>query len=134
MGTPQFKVGDKVRRLSTEYHSLLGVKEHTVVGYKDDGRWMYLEGVYGGWTPSLFERVEDALPTTDSVNHPAHYNAGPVEVIDYILQVCKHYSGEEAPLVANVIKYISRAPLKGKMKEDLKKAQWYLNKLVDNLP
>jgi hypothetical protein len=70
----------------------------------------------------------------DLVNSPPHYNAGRIETIDYILQVCKNYRGEEAALVANVIKYISRAPLKGEMPNDLKKAQWYLNKLVENLP
>jgi Protein of unknwon function (DUF3310) len=66
-----------------------------------------------------------------SVNKPPHYTAGPIETIDYILQTCKHYPGEEAACVANVIKYISRAPLKGHKEQDLKKAEWYLKKLLE---
>lgn len=70
---------------------------------------------------------------SDPVNHPAHYNAGKVETIDYIMQVAKTYPGDEAVLVGNVLKYVSRAQLKGKKVEDLKKAQWYLNRLLDDL-
>lgn len=70
----------------------------------------------------------------DAVNKPSHYNYGKTEVIDYIMQVCTLYPGHEAALVANVIKYISRAPLKDDKTKDLKKAQWYLNKLVETLP
>lgn len=77
--------------------------------------------------------VTDRLNQADPVNSPAHYNAGAVETIDYILQVTKLYPGDEGVLVGNVIKYISRAPLKGKKLEDLKKAQWYLNRLISNL-
>ena len=71
--------------------------------------------------------------TTDPVNHPSHYNAGKVETIEYIEQVTASYPGAEAALVGNVIKYVSRAPLKGKKLEDLKKAQWYLSRLIENL-
>lgn len=66
----------------------------------------------------------------DQVNHPPHY-AGKVETIDYILQVTADYPGQEAALVANVLKYVSRAPRKGDKVKDLQKAQWYLNKLVE---
>lgn len=75
--------------------------------------------------------VTDRL--TNPVDHPSHYTAGKVEVIDYIEQVAANYYSVEAPLVGNVIKYVSRAPLKGKKLEDLKKAQWYLNRLIYNL-
>lgn len=69
----------------------------------------------------------------NTVDHPPHYTAGKVEVIDYIEQVASIYDPAEAPLVGNVIKYVSRAPLKGKKLEDLKKAQWYLNRLISKL-
>lgn len=72
-------------------------------------------------------------PSTNPVDHPHHYNAGKVEVIDYIEQVAAFYPNVEAPLIGNVIKYVSRAPLKGKKLEDLKKAQWYLNRLISKL-
>jgi len=69
----------------------------------------------------------------EDVLKPAHYNYGKTETIDYIMQVATLYPGHQAVLVGNVIKYISRAPLKGDKEKDLKKAQWYLNKLLEAL-
>lgn len=80
----------------------------------------------GSEDPAVAERA-------DQVNRPLHYNYGKVETIDYIMQVCALYPGHQAALVANVIKYVSRAPLKGDKEKDLKKAQWYLNKLIDSM-
>ena len=64
---------------------------------------------------------------TDNVNSPAHYKAGGIETIDFIEAKELGYN------LGNVIKYVSRADHKGKKLEDLKKAQWYLNREVDNL-
>lgn len=67
----------------------------------------------------------------DNVNHPSHYTAGGVECIDAIAAaICKYESPVDAWLAGQVIKYLWRAPLKGKYKEDLEKAQFYLNRLV----
>lgn len=67
----------------------------------------------------------------DMVNSPPHYNAGKIETIDKIEDVVQNYeSPVHAVLAANVIKYLDRAPLKGDYLESLKKAQWYLNRLV----
>lgn len=71
---------------------------------------------------------------SDAVNHPSHYTAGKVEVIDVIESWV-----ESAPdsvvggLQWQVIKYISRMWLKGNPYEDARKAQWYLNRLVNRL-
>ena len=70
------------------------------------------------------------MKQNDSINHPTHYTYGQIEVIDYIEQVASIYPSRHAPSVANVIKYISRAPLKGGI-EDLKKARFYLNRLIE---
>jgi hypothetical protein len=71
-------------------------------------------------------RFEEAPPKADMVNHPPHYKAGGIEVIDYI------ESKELGYHLGNVIKYISRAGLKnGKVMEDLQKAQWYLNRAIE---
>jgi hypothetical protein len=63
------------------------------------------------------------------VNHPPHYKAGGIEVIDFMVA---KLSREELKgyLKGNIIKYLSRSGLKGKELEDFKKAQWYLNRLV----
>ena len=68
----------------------------------------------------------------DNVNHPQHYQANGLETIDVIEAWTKDLDGIVAVCTANVIKYISRWNKKNGI-EDLKKAQWYLNKLIDVL-
>jgi hypothetical protein len=63
-------------------------------------------------------------PLRDAVNHPPHYKAGGIETIDFIEAKSLNYN------LGNVIKYITRADLKGNKLEDLQKAQWYLNREV----
>ena len=64
---------------------------------------------------------------TDPVNHPSHYTAYPVEVIQLTawMNFCR----------GNAVKYIARAGLKDPAKEieDLKKAAWYINYEIDRL-
>lgn len=68
----------------------------------------------------------------DNVNHPSHYNYGDIEVIDYIKQVANGYKNHpyEAYCIGNVLKYISRSSFKNG-REDLEKAQWYLNAALE---
>lgn len=63
----------------------------------------------------------------DNVNHPTHYKVGGIEVIDFIESKNFGYN------LGNVIKYVSRADHKGNKLEDLKKAQWYLTREINNL-
>lgn len=62
--------------------------------------------------------------TKENVNHPTHYNNGKIEVIDFILDQKLNF------LEGNIIKYLSRYKMKNKM-EDLNKAKWYLDKLIE---
>ena len=72
--------------------------------------------------------------TEDMVNHPSHYTSGGVECIDAITAALSKYDDPvDAWLVGQVIKYLWRAPLKGKYDEDIKKAQFYLNRLVEKI-
>lgn len=72
--------------------------------------------------------------TEDMVNHPSHYTSGGVECIDAITSALSKYDDPvDAWLVGQVIKYLWRAPLKGKYDEDIKKAQFYLNRLVEKI-
>ena len=64
---------------------------------------------------------------TDMVNHPPHYKAGGIETIDFIEAKGLGYH------LGNVVKYVSRADHKGNKLEDLKKAQWYLNRAIEKL-
>lgn len=70
----------------------------------------------------------------DMVNHPSHYTSGGVECIDAITSALSSYEDSvDSWLVGQVIKYLWRAPLKGKYEEDIKKAQFYLNRLVEKI-
>jgi hypothetical protein len=64
---------------------------------------------------------------SDNVNQPEHYKVGGIETIDFIEAKQLGYH------LGNVVKYITRADHKGNHLEDLKKAQWYLNRAVANL-
>lgn len=69
---------------------------------------------------------------TDNVNHPNHYTQGGVECIDAIAAATTGKTGIEAVCVANVIKYLWRYELKNGI-EDVKKARWYLDRLIPEL-
>lgn len=68
----------------------------------------------------------------DMVNHPTHYNQGNVECIDAMAAATANKRGIEAICVSNVIKYLFRYETKNGL-EDVKKAQFYLNRLVEEL-
>jgi len=64
----------------------------------------------------------------DMVNHPAHYNKAGIETIDAIGAMCGE--GFECYLQGNILKYLWRYKYKNGV-EDLSKAKWYLNKLIE---
>lgn len=68
----------------------------------------------------------------DDVNHPQHYTQGGVECIDALASATKNLEGIEAVTTANVIKYLWRWKAKAGLK-DLKKAQWYLEYLINEV-
>lgn len=69
---------------------------------------------------------------TDNVNHPSHYTQGGIECIDAITAATVNKTGIEAVCTANVIKYLWRYEAKNGL-EDVKKAQWYINRLIAEL-
>ena len=66
----------------------------------------------------------------DMVNNPPHYNKSGIETIDAIKAMTD--TGYEYYLQGNIMKYLWRYRYKNGV-EDLKKAQWYLNELIDEL-
>lgn len=60
----------------------------------------------------------------DVVNHPSHYTFSAIETIDVI------EAWELGFHLGNVVKYCSRAAHKNGL-EDAKKAQWYLNRYIE---
>ena len=59
----------------------------------------------------------------DIINKPPHYNQGSIEPIDFIKSQNMNY------IEGNISKYTTRYKFKNGI-EDLKKAQWYLDKLI----
>ena len=67
----------------------------------------------------------------DMVNHPAHYKAANgLEVIDVIEAFTAKLTGIQATDTGNILKYVCRWHEKNGL-EDLTKAQWYINHLIN---
>lgn len=86
---------------------------------------------------SIIENLENELNKSqqsekviDIINKAGHYNYGEVEVIDFIEQVIEHYPSVVANSIANVIKYVARAPHKNDV-QDLEKAEYYIKRAID---
>lgn len=63
----------------------------------------------------------------NAVDHPSHYNVGGIEVIDAIEAWKLDFH------LGSAVKYIARAGHKdpAKMREDIEKAIWYLQRYID---
>jgi len=83
------------------------------------------EGMTATEVEEIVADVSQAIAQHDAVNHPAHYTAGGIETIDFIEAKGLGYH------LGNVVKYITRADHKGDRLENLKKAQWYLNREIE---
>lgn len=68
----------------------------------------------------------------DVVNRPKHYNTGSIECIEAIKASMSplEFRGY---LKGNILKYLWRYNYKGKPKEDIDKADWYLARLQKEL-
>jgi hypothetical protein len=95
------------------------------------------KGGGGGWVPVPSNTDADQAQSehwskTDWVESPSHYTNGKIEAIEYF--------EDNMPLDAiigaleyQVKKYMHRWRYKGKPLEDLKKAQWNLNRLITKM-
>ena len=78
-----------------------------------------------------FEAEEaKAKRLADMVNHPPHYNKAGIECIDAIAAATG--DGFEYYLQGNIMKYLWRYRYKNGT-EDLNKAKWYLEKLIEEV-
>ena len=67
----------------------------------------------------------ESLAQYEAVNSPPHYNQGNIEVIDAIEDWGLDFNA------GKVIKYVSRHQHKAEPLEDLLKARWYLDRLIE---
>lgn len=78
-----------------------------------------------------FDSNTGKIESVDNVNHPQHYQSkSGLETIDVIEAFTEDLVGGEATNTGNVLKYMCRWKSKNGL-EDLKKARWYLNRLID---
>lgn len=127
----------KVRCTFALYYGLTKGKIYDVI--KKDWTSYEIENDFGkicSYTSSLFEVVttdEMTKPNIndilDNVEHPSHYCRGGIECIDAI-EASLGKDEFTGFLRGNIIKYVWRYKDKNGL-EDLKKAQWYLNKLIE---
>lgn len=127
----------KVKCIYGMYYGLTRNKIYDVV--KKD--WTSYEivndfGKIRSYTNALFEVVTEDKMTKpnindilDNVEHPSHYCRGGIECIDAI-EASLGKDEFTGFLRGNIIKYVWRYKDKNGL-EDLKKAQWYLNKLIE---
>lgn len=64
------------------------------------------------------------------VNHPSHYGG---DTTYEVIKVIEAWELDSDFCLGNTIKYIARAKYKSNQLEDLKKAQWYLNRKISNI-
>ena len=103
-----------------------------LTGITDGGRAIYDVNIQ-------FEHIKDiahastAKPQVDMVSHPPHYQSETgLGVIDVIEAFTFDLKGIEATDTGNIIKYICRWKQKNGV-EDLRKAKWYLEHLINHV-
>jgi hypothetical protein len=70
---------------------------------------------------------EQSMVEEDLVNYPFHYTFGKYEVLDVL------DDWKLGPYEFLILQYIARSDHKGNKLQDLKKAQFYLNRLIKNI-
>ena len=83
----------------------------------------------------MIDRVNSLFKKKDMVNHPEHYQGLDGLEVDEVMQnfIPKYENSYVGAMICNVLKYILRAPAKGKQLEDLKKAQKNLKLAIKKL-
>lgn len=148
METKELKVGDYIRGFKYDCHEGLRYRMFSHIGqiaiiveklrglikvkFEDNSTWYYPHDL-------AIEHLVDPLEDTpfykpdfshlkDNIN-PSHYKNKPKETIERIgdnLSLCEF----KGYLKGNILKYLDRYENKNGI-EDLNKANWYLNKLIE---
>ena len=94
-----------------------------------------LKPLFSDTKPKEVEDVDlDIALEYDTVERPKHYNVFEKEVIYTIKDLLdnnNNYKGFDNYCIGNSLKYIFRAGLKGDYYEDLEKARYYINKILE---
>lgn len=133
----KIRSGEKVRIYATDggderpiHGAIFEDNEWIMHGWRDSGiQHVGLESgfdIVSEWEEPTSELKESL---TESVNHPNHYGGSdnPYEAIKVIEAWGLDFN------LGNAVKYIARADKKGKKREDLQKAVWYLERVIEKL-
>lgn len=129
-------VGDTVR-FASAVNNLVAIGKLAVLGIEsvelvDEHGATCIYALTEGDTIEIISKYQKKEFEPDMVNHPPHYQSeNGIEVIDVIEAFTADLKGGEATNTGNVIKYMLRWPHKKKPLEDLKKARWYLDRLIN---
>jgi hypothetical protein len=84
------------------------------------------------WHAATHTNYKSQNAQFDDIQKPSHYNYGKYETIDVIIDTLGQYEAINY-CHGNVLKYVIRMWHKGTPEKDAKKAQWYLNKMIELL-
>ena len=118
----QGELGQTTQTISLNMIENLNFIEELIEEPIENQRQM-LESLYG----DISEESDDE--EFDNINHPEHYTDGKYECIDVMKEVLGFETVEDF-CICNAFKYIWRHKKKNEL-EDLKKANWYLNKIIE---
>ena len=105
-----------------------------VIKFGDYNGGAYMSNPLPGAASDDFLSFENPWRLSDEVNSPAHYTRGKQEAIDIIEEAIGDAPDPKSGMLqAQVLKYLLRLWLKDNPEQDARKAQWYLNRLVDSL-
>ena len=139
----EYANGDKFWYLNGERHR----EDGPAIDWADGDKYWYLKGKLHRedgpaiewddgdkfWYLNDEEVTEEEVMgknTSENVNSPSHYNQAGIECIDAIKASLG--DGYEDYCKGNVMKYLWRYKYKNGI-EDLKKARWYLNSMIESL-
>ena len=131
MGRKRLTKTEKIRRYIAKHPNSTAKQVAEALGVDANMvhqvRWKMKTATPGVAKPKVEVKPLPVATPDDLVNHPKHYKYGGVETIDFIESKGLGYH------LGNVVKYISRAGMKGTNTglEDLRKAQWYLSRAIE---
>ena len=88
------------------------------------------------WGFKTVNQIREGTENTtepDMVNTPPHYKQYSFEPIDIITEVVKEYPPEIGFHIGTTLKYLFSSPFKGKQLQDIEKAEYYLQRAIQEL-
>lgn len=123
----KFNVGDIIAQKGFRNATITGIREedYFVVFGDCSQDWHSTEYIDRKW--SLARKAETVENNAEMVAHPDHYGG---DTTYEVIKVIEAWGLDNDAFLFNVIKYTARAGKKGKQLEDLKKAEFYLQRRI----